>query len=222
MFVAASIAEPCIPADNDANHRHPYAFLPESWPDLAARYRLAELAVDQTHRAGKADIMRRRQVLSRTSTPRVGILNFACKRWIADSIDLQVISATPVLFAYERPAANALDCAKLFNDAALELCSRGKGRMKALCQVPLQDIDACLCRTLTRHEGRTHRRADRQSRRREESRRRRHHHLSSPLREGRRSRSRSSVGHDGARRMPNYMLPWTVAMPAETQLRSCR
>ena len=59
-----------------------------------------------------------------------------------DGIDLQIISATPVLFAYERPASNALDCAKLFNDAALELCSRGRGRLKALCQVPLQDVDA--------------------------------------------------------------------------------
>ena len=59
-----------------------------------------------------------------------------------DGVDLQVISATPVLFAYERPAEHALDCARLFNDAALELCAHGKGRLKSLCQVPLQDIDA--------------------------------------------------------------------------------
>ena len=66
-----------------------------------------------------------------------------------DGIDLQVISATPVLFAYERPAEHALDCARLFNDAALELCSRGNGRLKSLCQVPLQDIEAA-CKEITR------------------------------------------------------------------------
>ena len=43
-----------------------------------------------------------------------------------DGVDMQVISATPVLFAYERPAEHALDCAQLFNDAALELCAQGR------------------------------------------------------------------------------------------------
>ena len=66
-----------------------------------------------------------------------------------DGIDVQVISATPVLFAYERPLEHALDCAQLFNDAALELCSRGKGRLKSFCQVPLQDVDAA-CKELSR------------------------------------------------------------------------
>ena len=65
-----------------------------------------------------------------------------------DGVDAQVMSATPVLFAYERPVKHALDCAKLFNDAALELCSRGKNRLKSLCQVPLQDIDAA-CKELS-------------------------------------------------------------------------
>ena len=44
-----------------------------------------------------------------------------------DGIDMQIISATPVLFAYDRPIEHALDCARLFNDAALELCAQGKG-----------------------------------------------------------------------------------------------
>ena len=66
-----------------------------------------------------------------------------------DGVDLQIISATPVLFAYERPAEHALECARIFNDAALELCSRGQDRLKSLCQVPLQDIDAA-CEELSR------------------------------------------------------------------------
>jgi aminocarboxymuconate-semialdehyde decarboxylase len=66
-----------------------------------------------------------------------------------DGVDLQVMCATPVLFAYARPAAQAQYCAQLFNDAGLELAAQGKGRLKTLCQVPLQDTDAA-CRELTR------------------------------------------------------------------------
>jgi len=66
-----------------------------------------------------------------------------------DGIDLQVMCSTPVLFAYARPAAQALYCAQLFNDAGLELAAQGKGRLKTLCQVPLQDTDAA-CKELTR------------------------------------------------------------------------
>ncbi len=66
-----------------------------------------------------------------------------------DGIDLQVMCSTPVLFAYARPAAQALYCAQLFNDAGLELAARGKGRLRTLCQVPLQDADAA-CKELTR------------------------------------------------------------------------
>jgi aminocarboxymuconate-semialdehyde decarboxylase len=66
-----------------------------------------------------------------------------------DGIELQVMCSTPVLFAYGRPAEQALYCAQIFNDAGLELAARGKGRLKTLCQVPLQDTDAA-CREVTR------------------------------------------------------------------------
>jgi len=66
-----------------------------------------------------------------------------------DGVDLQVMCATPVLFAYARPTAQALYCAQLFNDAGLELAAAGRGRLKTLCQVPLQDTDAA-CKELTR------------------------------------------------------------------------
>jgi aminocarboxymuconate-semialdehyde decarboxylase len=135
-----------------------------------------------------------------------------------DGIDLQVISATPVLFAYERPAEQALDCAQLFNDAALELCSRGKGRLKSFCQVPLQNIDAA-CKELTRcmQAG----------------------HLGVQIGNHVGSKNLDDAGivtflehcaDEGAamlvhpwemlghERMPKYMMPWTVGMPAETQL----
>jgi aminocarboxymuconate-semialdehyde decarboxylase len=66
-----------------------------------------------------------------------------------DGIDLQVISATPILFAYNRPAADAADCAQIFNDLSLELCRGGQDRLLSLCQVPLQDTDAA-CKILSR------------------------------------------------------------------------
>ncbi len=135
-----------------------------------------------------------------------------------DGVDLQVMSATPVLFAYERPVEHALDCARLFNDAALELCGRGKGRLKSLCQVPLQDVDAA-CKELSRcmRDG----------------------HLGVQIGNHVGDKNLDDRGivtflqhcadegaavlvHPwemfGQERMPKYMMPWTVGMPAETQL----
>ncbi|MBT6330138.1 MAG: amidohydrolase, partial [Kordiimonadaceae bacterium] len=60
------------------------------------------------------------------------------------AVDVQIMCATPILFAYEKPARQALECAKVINDEALRLCSHNPARLKAMCQVPLQDIDmAC-------------------------------------------------------------------------------
>lgn len=66
-----------------------------------------------------------------------------------DGVGLQVMCSTPVLFAYARAVDQALYCARIFNDAGLELASRGRGRLKTLCQVPLQDTDAA-CKELSR------------------------------------------------------------------------
>ena len=133
-------------------------------------------------------------------------------------VDLQIISATPVLFAYQRPAEQALEVARIFNDAALDLCSRGNGRLKALCQVPLQDIDAS-CAELTRcmKAG----------------------HVGVQIGNHVGTKNLDDPGiitflHHCAEvgaavlvhpwdmmapeRMPKYMMPWTVGMPAETQL----
>lgn len=64
-------------------------------------------------------------------------------------IDVQLISATPILFQWSRPARVAADVSACFNDAALEMCASSGGRLRALCQVPLQDIDLA-CRELER------------------------------------------------------------------------
>ena len=135
-----------------------------------------------------------------------------------DGVDLQVMSATPVLFAYDRPIEHARDCAEMFNDAALELCSRGQDRLKSFCQVPLQDVDAS-CKELSRCM--------------------RAGHLGVQIGNHVGSKNLDDAGivtflhhcaaegaavlvHPwemlGQERMPKYMMPWTVGMPAETQL----
>ena len=195
-------------------HNH---FFPHSWPDLAGRFGTPNWPWIKHTEPGKADIMVGdrffRHIYSACWDPEVRL-----REMDRDGVDVQVISATPVLFAYERPIEHALDCAQLFNDAALELCSRGKGRLKSLCQVPLQDIDTA-CSELTRcmKAG----------------------HLGVQIGNHVGSKNLDDPGivtflhhcagegaavlvHPwdmlGAERMPKYMMPWTVGMPAETQL----
>jgi aminocarboxymuconate-semialdehyde decarboxylase len=195
-------------------HNH---FFPASWPDLAERYGTPNWPWIKHTEPGKADIMVGdrffRHIYSACWDPEVRL-----QEMDRDGIDLQVISATPVLFAYERPVEHALDCAQLFNDAALELCSRGKNRLKSFCQVPLQSIDAA-CKELSRcmQSG----------------------HLGVQIGNHVGNKNLDDAGiitflqhcadvnaavlvHPwdmfGKERMPKYMMPWTVGMPAETQL----
>ena len=195
-------------------HNH---FFPRTWPDLAARYGTPNWPWIRHIEDGKAEIMLGdrffRQIYSACWDPEVRL-----NEMDRDGIDLQIISATPVLFSYERPIEHALDCAKIFNDSALELCAHGKGRLKSFCQVPLQNVDAA-CTELSRcmraghvgvqignHVGEKnlddpglimflHHCADE----------------GAPV-----------LVHPwdmfGQERMPKYMMPWTVGMPAETQL----
>ena len=195
-------------------HSH---FFPQQWPDLAKRYGTAEWPWIKHNGDGKADIMLGdrffRHVYAACWDPEVRL-----QEMDRDGIDLQVISSTPVLFAYNRPVEHALDCARIFNDAALELCSRGNRRLKSLCQVPLQDTDAA-CRELSRcmREG----------------------HLGVQIGNHVGNRNLDDEGivtflqhcaaegaavlvHPwdmmGRERMADYMMPWTVGMPAETHL----
>jgi aminocarboxymuconate-semialdehyde decarboxylase len=195
-------------------HNH---FFPRTWPDLAARFGTPNWPWIKHTEAGKADIMVGdrffRHIYAACWDPEVRL-----QEMDRDGVEIQVISATPVLFAYDRTAEHALDCAQIFNDAALELCTQGKGRLKSLCQVPLQDIDAA-CKELTRcvHAG----------------------HLGVQIGNHVSEKNLDDPGivtflhhcadegaavlvHPwdmlGQQRMPKYMMPWTVGMPAETQL----
>ena len=73
----------------------------------------------------------------------------------ADGVALQVVSPTPVFFAYDADGDQAVRVAKIFNDLALELCGQSD-RLVPFCQVPLQDTDAA-CRELERAASNGHR-----------------------------------------------------------------
>lgn len=195
-------------------HAH---FLPEKWPDLAARFGTPDWPWMRHTEAGKAMLM----LGDREFRP----IHDAC--WSAsrrieemdrDGIDRQVISATPILFAYDRPAVHATDCAQLFNDLSLEICAQGDGRLLSLCQVPLQDIDAaCAMLTTALQDG----------------------HVGVQIGSSVNGRNLDDEGvitflqhcadlgaavlvHPwdmlGKDRTSKYMMAWTVGMPAETQL----
>lgn len=136
----------------------------------------------------------------------------------AQGLDLQVVCATPVMFAYAQPAAAAADWCRRMNDAALEYCSVAPGRLAALAQVPLQDLDAacteasrakadgCVGVQIGNHLGDADLDDDRLVA-----------FLTHCAVEG-----VPLLVHPwdmmGAPRMKRWMLPWLVAMPAETQL----
>lgn len=195
-------------------HNH---FFPHTWPDFEQRFSSPGWPCIKHLNEHEADILLGgkffRRIDSSCWDPQLRLAQMD-----RDGVEVQVLSPTPVLFAYERPAQQALECAKYFNDAALELCSRGKGRLKALCQVPLQDPDLA-CKELDRcmHGG----------------------HLGVEIGNHVGEKNLDDPGIEmflhhcadvgaavlvhpwdmmGRERMPNYMMPWTVAMPAETQL----
>ena len=94
-------------------HNH---FFPRTWPDLAARFGTPNWPWIKHTEPGKAEIMVGdrffRHIYSACWDPEVRL-----QEMDRDRVDVQVISATPVLFAYDRPVEHALDCAQLFNDA---------------------------------------------------------------------------------------------------------
>ena len=140
-------------------------------------------------------------------------------RWMdATGIDVQLVCATPVMFGYAWDAARAASWAARMNDRAIEFCAADPRRLKALAQVPLQDIDAA-CREVTRAK--------------------RSGHIGVQIGNHVGAKSLDDPGildflrhcaaeampvlvHPwdmmGERRMKRWMLPWLVAMPAETHL----
>ncbi len=195
-------------------HSH---FFPASWPDLSQRFGTPHWPWLKHTDNGEAVVMLGNREFRRI---RRCCWDPAARLEEVDrlGVDMQVISPTPVLFSYHRPADQAAEVARIFNDAGLEICRRANGPLRSLCQVPLQDIDAA-CAELSRcmRDG--------------------HAGVEIGNHVGTKNLDDPGIitflhhcADEGAavlvhpwdmmaqERMPNYMMPWTVGMPAETQL----
>lgn len=134
-------------------------------------------------------------------------------------VDLQISCATPVLFAYSAQPQVAADWARRMNDHGLEFTHANSDRLKVLAQVPLQDLElACAEASRAKASG----------------------HVGVQI-----GNHMGDLDMDhpqlvdflihcanndipvlvhpwdmmgGDQRMKKWMLPWLVAMPAETQL----
>jgi len=194
-------------------HSH---FLPRDWPDLAARFGTADWPW-MIHTAGKAMLMLGEKEF-RPVTAACWDAAIRLEAMDRDGVEVQIMSATPLLFSYQRPADHAMEVARIFNDAALEICAAAPRRLKSLCQVPLQNTELA-CRELSRAM------AD--------------GHIGVQIGNHVGCRELSDEGiitflqHCAAEeaavfvhpwdmmaqeRMAKYQLPWLVSMPAETQL----
>ncbi|OUS32483.1 aminocarboxymuconate-semialdehyde decarboxylase [Thalassotalea sp. 42_200_T64] len=195
-------------------HTH---FLPKQWPNLAKKFGGGEWPWMHHTEPGKAMLMLGdkdfRPVYEACWNPAVRL-----EEMDRDGIDIQVMCATPLLFAYAKKANEAHECAKIFNDLALDICAHDNNRLKALAQVPLQDIDKS-CEEVSRAAKNGHvgvqignhvgdKNLDDEG-------------LVTFLQHCA-SENISVLVHPwdmlGGNRMPKYMLQWLVAMPAETQL----
>jgi len=195
-------------------HSH---FFPETWPDLEQEFGTPDWPWMKHLEGGKAMVMIGKKEF-RPVYSACWDVNKRLEELDRDGIDMQVMCATPVLFAYMRKPEEALACARIFNDAALEMCSRSGGRLKALAQVPLQDIDLA-CAELTRAMRAGHLGVQIGN-----------HVGDRDLDDDGLVRFLTHCAHEGAAvlvhpwdmlggvRTAKHMMAWTVSMPAETQL----
>ena len=195
--------------------------LPEKLPDLESRYGVHGF-VQLAHTSGGCakltiDGAHCRDIDSRSWDPKRRIED--CDR---HGVQLQVLSTVPVLFSYWAPAEAGLDLARLLNDHIAALVRDYPGRFAGLGTVPLQDPDRAILELercmgplgLAGVEIGTHVND---------------WNLDDPRLFPWFSRCRELDAaifvHPwemmGRERMPRFMLPWLVGMPAETSLAAC-
>jgi aminocarboxymuconate-semialdehyde decarboxylase len=133
-------------------------------------------------------------------------------------VDIQLVCATPILFGYAYEARRTATWARRMNDLALEHCGHAPARLKALAQVPLQDLDlACGEASRAKADGHVGVQIGNHLEKRDLD----DAHLVDFLTHCANDDIPVLVHPwdmmtDG--RMKKWMLPWLVAMPAETQL----
>ena len=129
-------------------HAH---FFPKDWPSLQEKFGGDDWPWLRHDSHGKATVMKGNREF-RPIYSACWDANVRLEEMDKADVQQQIISATPVLFAYEKPINQALYCAQLFNDAALDICQQAntnEKRLFAMAQVPLQDIDVA-CKELSR------------------------------------------------------------------------
>ena len=196
-------------------HNH---FFPRTWPDLAARYGTPDWPWIKHTEPGKAEIMVGdrffRQIYSACWDPEVRL-----QEMDRDGVDMQVISATPVLFAYDRPVEHALDCARIVQRCGARTLRAGKGPS----EIALPGATARYRRIVQRTEplcaqlGISACRSEIMSGKRISTTPGSSLFFSTAPTKALRCWCIPGTCWD-LPRMPKYMMPWTVGMPAETQL----
>ena len=111
--------------------------LPESWPDLAARYGYGGW-VSLTHH----EPCRARMMIDGTLFREIGDNCWSCERRLEDcdrdGVSVQVLSTVPVMFAYWAKPEHTLDLARMLNDHLAGVVAQAPRRFIGLGTVPLQ------------------------------------------------------------------------------------
>lgn len=136
----------------------------------------------------------------------------------SQGVNIQISCATPVMFGYSADAKTAANWSSRMNDYALQFASANPNRLKVLAQVPLQDLDlACYESSRAMTTGHVGVQIG--------------NHVGDKDMDDElmvqflihcANENIPVLAHPwdmmGGTRMKKWMLPWLVAMPAETQL----
>jgi len=129
-----------VPLDRIDVHTH---ILPPSWPDLRARFGYGGWPQLESLGAGRARI-----VIDARVFREIGDDCWDPVRRLEDcdrtGVGLQVLSTVPVMFAYDKPAADAASVARLLNDHLAEVVADRPDRFAGLGTIPLQEADLAI------------------------------------------------------------------------------
>jgi len=129
-----------VPLEKIDLHTH---ILPESWPDLAARYGYGGFVSIEHHAPCRA-----RLLVDGKFFREIEENCWSAERRIADQerdgVSMQVLSTVPVMFSYWAEGKDALDLSRLLNDHIAEVVRAHPRRFIGLGTAPLQDPDLAI------------------------------------------------------------------------------